>query len=58
MTSPFHEGTDHHEADSVEFQRVSTGNEQADAILCGGFPANSVNIVMGQPGTGKTIFAE
>jgi circadian clock protein KaiC len=27
-------------------------------VLGGGFPANSINIVMGQPGTGKTIFAE
>src|SRR6185437_8888322 len=43
---------------SVEFSRISTGNVQADAILGGGFPANSINIVMGQPGTGKTIFAE
>ncbi|HEX5438797.1 MAG TPA: ATPase domain-containing protein, partial [Gemmatimonadaceae bacterium] len=24
----------------------------------GGFPANSINVIMGQPGTGKTIFAE
>jgi circadian clock protein KaiC len=38
--------------------RVHTGNEQADEVLCGGFPANSINILMGQPGTGKTIFAE
>jgi circadian clock protein KaiC len=44
--------------DSVEFPRVETGNPQADEILSGGFPANSINIVMGQPGTGKTIFAE
>jgi len=40
------------------FPRISTGNEQADEVLCGGFPANSINIIMGQPGTGKTIFAE
>jgi circadian clock protein KaiC len=39
-------------------QRVSTGNAEADSILGGGFPANSINIVMGQPGTGKSIFAE
>ena len=39
-------------------ERVSTGNPQADAILGGGFPMNSINIVMGQPGTGKTIFVE
>lgn len=38
--------------------RVSTGNPQADSVLCGGFPVNSINIIMGQPGTGKTIFAE
>lgn len=40
------------------FPRLSTGNPQADSILNGGFPANSLNIIMGQPGTGKTIFAE
>jgi circadian clock protein KaiC len=39
-------------------ERVSTGNPQADEILGGGFPKNSINIVMGQPGTGKSIFAE
>lgn len=40
------------------FPRITTGNPQADEILGGGFPCNSINIVMGQPGTGKTIFAE
>jgi circadian clock protein KaiC len=44
--------------DVVDFPRISTGNRQADEILDGGFPANSINIIMGQPGTGKTIFAE
>jgi circadian clock protein KaiC len=38
--------------------RVSTGNPEADLILHGGFLANSINIVMGEPGTGKTVFAE
>ncbi len=38
--------------------RVSTGNPQADEILCGGFPSNSINIIMGEPGTGKSIFAQ
>ena len=38
--------------------RISTGNPQADEILSGGFPNNSINVVMGQPGTGKSIFAE
>ena len=41
-----------------DFLRVKSGNPQADEILGGGFPHNSINIVMGQPGTGKTIFAE
>lgn len=40
------------------FPRIKTGNPQADEILGGGFPCNSINILMGQPGTGKTIFAE
>jgi circadian clock protein KaiC len=38
--------------------RISTGNAEADLILGGGFPRASINIVMGLPGTGKTIFAE
>ena len=40
------------------FPRISTGNAQTDVVLGGGFPANSINIVMGLPGTGKTVFAE
>src|SRR5437763_339006 len=40
------------------FLRIKTGNPQADEILGGGFPANSINVLMGPPGTGKTIFAE
>ena len=39
-------------------ERISTGNQQADLILGGGFPAHSINIVMGQPGSGKTVFCE
>jgi circadian clock protein KaiC len=38
--------------------RVSTGNPGADEILGGGFPSNSINIIMGAPGTGKTLFAQ
>jgi circadian clock protein KaiC len=38
--------------------RISTGNREADEILCGGFPKNSINIIMGLPGTGKTVFAQ
>lgn len=39
-------------------ERMSAGNQEADHILGGGFPANSINIIMGHPGSGKTIFAE
>src|SRR3954471_17128591 len=39
-------------------ERLSSGNAEADYILGGGFPANSINIIMGHPGSGKTIFAE
>jgi circadian clock protein KaiC len=39
-------------------QRISTGNPEADLVLGGGFPANSINILMGEPGTGKTLFVE
>lgn len=38
--------------------RISTGNREADEILFGGFPKNSLNIIMGLPGTGKTVFAQ
>ncbi len=38
--------------------RLRTGSSQLDAILGGGFPANSLNILMGEPGSGKTILAE
>lgn len=38
--------------------RIRTGNPQLDAILHGGFPAGSINLVTGGPGTGKTILVE
>lgn len=38
--------------------RVTSGSDALDSILGGGFPANSINILMGLPGTGKTILAE
>ncbi len=43
---------------SEDFPRISTGNREVDQILGGGFPANSLNIIMGRPGTGKTIFVQ
>ena len=39
-------------------ERISSGNREADRVLGGGFPSNSINILMGEPGTGKTLFAE
>ncbi len=38
--------------------RISSGSSSLDSILGGGFPTNSITIVMGLPGTGKTILAE
>ncbi len=42
----------------VAGDRMRSGNREADYILGGGFPTNSINIIMGHPGSGKTIFAE
>ena len=41
-----------------EAPRTPPGNKEADEILGGGFPENSLNVIMGMPGTGKTLFAE
>jgi circadian clock protein KaiC len=38
--------------------RITSGNAELDSILHGGFPANSINIILGEPGSGKTILAE
>lgn len=38
--------------------RLKTGNDELDAILGGGFPANGIHVLMGSPGSGKTILAE
>lgn len=38
--------------------RIKTGIEQLDEILCGGFPAASTTIIAGGPGTGKTMLAQ
>jgi circadian clock protein KaiC len=43
---------------AAPLRRLTTGCSQADRILGGGFPVNSINIIMGEPGTGKTLFAE
>jgi circadian clock protein KaiC len=46
-----------HEVD-LPIGRLSTGNRELDEILEGGIPENSINIIMGAPGSGKTALAE
>jgi circadian clock protein KaiC len=38
--------------------RVGSGNRRLDAILGGGFPAHGINLVVGPPGSGKTVLAQ
>ena len=38
--------------------RLLSGHEPLDAVLGGGLPANAISIIMGLPGTGKTIIAQ
>ena len=45
-------------SDPPEAPRIPCGNLEADEILGGGFPENSLNVIMGMPGTGKTLFTE
>jgi circadian clock protein KaiC len=53
-TNPYPDPSDRRQ----ELARLTTGSTQLDRILGGGFPANSINIIMGEPGSGKTILAE
>lgn len=39
-------------------KRIRTGSVPMDLILSGGFPARAIHMIVGPPGTGKTIFAE
>lgn len=38
--------------------RLSSGDPRLDSVLGGGLPANAINVVIGLPGTGKTILAQ
>ena len=38
--------------------RIRTGCQGLDEVLGGGIPPNTISVVMGAPGTGKTILAE
>jgi circadian clock protein KaiC len=51
-------GSDRQSIASTNGLLVPTGNAGADSILGGGFPANSINVIMGAPGTGKTLLAQ
>jgi circadian clock protein KaiC len=39
-------------------ERLSSGHAGLDAILNGGLPANGINLVIGAPGSGKTILCQ
>jgi circadian clock protein KaiC len=38
--------------------RLSSGSDRLDAVLGGGLPSNAINLVIGLPGSGKTILAQ
>lgn len=38
--------------------RLASGSEGLDAALCGGLPLHSITLVIGSPGSGKTILAQ
>lgn len=39
-------------------EKISTGSVGLDEVLLGGIPVNTITVLMGAPGTGKTILAE
>jgi circadian clock protein KaiC len=39
-------------------ERIASGDEGLDRILGGGLPVNGINLVMGLPGSGKTILCQ
>lgn len=38
--------------------RLSTGHHRLDAVLNGGLPKNSINLIVGVPGSGKTVLSQ
>ena len=41
--------------DHVKDERITTGLSQLDKLLSGGYPRNSIILISGSPGSGKTI---
>jgi circadian clock protein KaiC len=39
-------------------ERLTSGHEPLDAVLGGGLPGNAISLLMGRPGSGKTILAQ
>ena len=39
-------------------ERLASGHPRLDGVLGGGLPANAINMLIGLPGTGKTILAQ
>jgi circadian clock protein KaiC len=39
-------------------RRLASGHEPLDSVLGGGLPANAISLIMGRPGSGKTILAQ
>jgi circadian clock protein KaiC len=42
----------------VDSDRLLSGHQPLDDVLGGGLPGNGITVVMGLPGTGKTVLAE
>ena len=39
-------------------ERITSGDDGLDRILGGGLPMNGINLIMGLPGSGKTILCQ
>jgi circadian clock protein KaiC len=46
------------EPEGTVSDRLLSGHDALDAVLGGGLPANAISLLMGLPGTGKTIIAQ
>jgi circadian clock protein KaiC len=44
-------------ANRPHLERMATGSAAFDRLLGGGLPSRSVNVIAGEPGAGKTLFA-